>query len=620
MFLLLLLTSLMTNRAETAENLLTNPGFEYGNTSGWTDWGCDLSASTAQVFTGSYSGYAYNRGESWQGFVQSLLGVMEDGKTYSISGWVRLQNASSDNIGITIQQTDSSGTNYHSVSSLTGYNDQWVQLTGFFTLDVNGSLSALNVYYEKPAASVNFYLDDAEVVEQSGSDWETDANDRIEQYRKRDVQITVVSPTGQSVPDVNVQIRQTKHHFAFGTCIAHWALDNYSDYRNFIPDHFEWAVCENETKWGSNEDTRDDEDYNDADYIYDWCNDNGIIMRGHTLFWEQLTYVQSWVKSLSYPSELLTEVDERIDSAVNHFKNKFVHWDVDNEILSTGPDYEFYNRIGEEGRVHMFQRANTVDPNCKLYMNEYSGNSFGGYDGWTYASRANSLISMGAPIHGLGIQGHIEYNFNPQLYYNNVLVPLATVGLPIMVTEFDIPQADENLRANELEEYYRICFSHPSVEGILMWGFWEDAAWRWEGILNSDWTLNAAGVRYEQLLDEWTTDVNCITDPNGQADFRGFHGTYEITLTHPSTTTIVRTVQLEPDPNTAEFIFTVACPGDFEPDGDVDFADFCFLAQSWKCVEGHANYNPVCDISDPNDNCIDECDLAVFTDYWQTGE
>jgi len=153
-----------------------------------------------------------------------------------------------------------------------------------------------------------------------------------------------------------------------------------------------------------------------------------------------------------------------------------------------------------------------------------------------------------------------------------------------------------------------------------MWGFWEDAAWRWEGILNSDWTLNAAGVRYEELMDEWTTDVNCATDPNGQADFRGFHGTYEITLTHPSTATIVRTIQLEPDPNTAEFIFTVACPGDFEPDGDVDFADFCVLAQAWKCVEGHASYNPVCDISDPNDNCIDECDLAVFTDYWQTGE
>jgi hypothetical protein len=164
LLLLLLITTLMTTRAESADNLLTNPGFEYGSTSGWTDWGCDLSVSTTQVYYGSYSGYAENREETWQGFVQSLLGDMEDGKTYRISGWVRLQNVSSDNIGITMQQTDSSGTNYHSVSSLTGYNDQWVQLTGFFTLNVSGSLSGLNVYYEKPAPGVNFYLDDAAVV------------------------------------------------------------------------------------------------------------------------------------------------------------------------------------------------------------------------------------------------------------------------------------------------------------------------------------------------------------------------------------------------------------------------------------------------------------------------
>jgi hypothetical protein len=105
------------------------------------------------------------------------------------------------------------------------------------------------------------------------------------------------------------------------------------------------------------------------------------------------------------------------------------------------------------------------------------------------------------------------------------------VNLPIWVTEFDISQPDENIRADELEYFYRIAFSHPSVEGILMWGFWEDQHWREDCyIVNSDWTLNEAGLRYEELLDEWTTNDSTVTDSNGNADLRGFYGTYEVTI------------------------------------------------------------------------------------------
>lgn len=387
------------------------------------------------------------------------------------------------------------------------------------------------------------------------ADWESDANARIEQIRKRDMQIVIVDPEGYGVSDITVQVRQTRHHFAFGTCIANSQMSN-TNYTNFLRDHFEWGVCENETKWPANEPSRDYETYSSADNIYNWCAANNITMRGHTLFWEQLTYVQSWVQGLSYAtypasSDLLSEVDERIDSAVNHFKNKFMHWDVDNEMLPTGSDYGFYNRLGEAGRVHMFQRANSVDPDCMLFMNEYSGNSFGSYDGYTYRDRANSLIGMGAPIHGLGIQGHINSPFDPQRYYDDVLQPLSSIGLPIWVTEFDV-DAGGSTAADELEKFYRICFSHANVEGIIMWGFWENA-WRWEGIANLDGTPNSAGIRYEDLIDEWTTSDSSLTDGSGHADFRGFFGTYEVTLSVPGEPAEVHTVELEPGTTMAQF-------------------------------------------------------------------
>lgn len=390
------------------------------------------------------------------------------------------------------------------------------------------------------------------------ADWKSDANARIEQHRKRDLQIAIVDSESQPVGGINVEITQVKQRFAFGTCIAYTPLVNYANYRNFILENFNWAVCENETKWPANENTRDSENYSQGDYIYNWCNTNGIPMRGHTLFWEQLTYVQQWVQDLPYAtyptsSELLTEVDERIDSAVNHFKNKFLHWDVDNEMLPSGSDYRFYDRLGDGGRVHMFQRARSVDPDCLLFMNEYTGNSFGSYDGWTYASRANGLISQGAPIDGLGIQGHINTGLNADSYYNNVLVPLAGVGLPIWVTEFDVDEENENTRADEVEKFYRVCFSHPSVEGIIMWGFWSESAWRWDGLVDINWNLNAAGVRYQALMDEWTTEDSDATDVDGNVDFRGFHGTYQVTLSAAGQPDETYYIELVPGATAAQF-------------------------------------------------------------------
>ena len=36
---------------------------------------------------------------------------------------------------------------------------------------------------------------------------------------------------------------------------------------------------------------------------------------------------------------------------------------------------------------------------------------------------------------------------------------------------------EEQFNAKELVDYYRICFAHPAVDGILMWGFWAGANW-----------------------------------------------------------------------------------------------------------------------------------------------
>jgi hypothetical protein len=63
----------------------------------------------------------------------------------------------------------------------------------------------------------------------------------------------------------------------------------------------------------------------------------------------------------------------------------------------------------------------------------------------------------------------------------------------------------------------------------------------------------------------------------------------------------------------------VSLPGDFDGDGDVDLVDFPVLASAWRTEPGDPNWNPDCDISDLDDDFIDELDLGVYADYYLVG-
>jgi len=56
-------------------------------------------------------------------------------------------------------------------------------------------------------------------------------------------------------------------------------------------------------------------------------------------------------------------------------------------------------------------------------------------------------------------------------------------------------------------------------------------------------------------------------------------------------------------------------PGDFEPDCDVDLADYSLLASAWYSGPNDADWNPTVDINEPL-GIIDERDLAVLVENW----
>jgi endo-1,4-beta-xylanase len=566
----------------TGENLLINPGFEFGTTTGWLDWmDFDLIVIGGQgniPHSGSYCALAANRKNAWEGPGQSLLGVLETGKMYRISAWVRLENANSSWVALVIHPNSS----WQWAGRSRAYNDRWIQVCGLFRLPADVTLN--NLYFRVEAdgpLDLNFYVDDLEVMEVQAiepNDWRADADERIERIRKRDAQITVVSQERQPVSGADVQIRQTKHRFGFGGVIGDGWLRN-PQYRQFFKEHFEWATIDG-VKWPLSEPRQGQVSYAVADEIYDYCSTNGIGVRGHCLFWGIDKWMQDWIKNLSYAplpamSELRAAVESRMRSAVNHFKGKVRHWDINNEMLYCS---FFADRLGDEIRMWMFQEANRIDPDCLLFTNEYAVISSMGTSLQAYKDLVTDLTDKGAPIHRIGVQGHMESDFD-RWAASHCFDSLAELGLPIWVTEFDAPHADEHMRAANIEDFYRIAFSQPMVEGIIMWDCLEVADHdgsrpNWF-LVDANCTMNEGLRRYEALMREWTTEIDCTTDAEGKVSFRGFHGTYEITIKSPGELSCVRILELSPGTDTAEFTMEVShvAGEDFESG---DFSSFAW--------------------------------------------
>ena len=182
------LSVLLVAMAYGDSNIVINPGFEDGK-EGWFDRTCAIEIVTSPVYEGRYSGKAFQRLANWQGIKQSVFGRMVDGKTYQVSGWVRLDNAPSDEVAISFEQQDDSGTKYIGVARGIATDTAWTKLSGEFTLNVTGTLSVLDVYFEGPAPGVNFYVDDVVV-------YGPEANPPV-----------IIPPTPQSKSQVDAKIR-----------------------------------------------------------------------------------------------------------------------------------------------------------------------------------------------------------------------------------------------------------------------------------------------------------------------------------------------------------------------------------------------------------------------------
>ena len=141
----------------SAENLLSNPGFEDG-TNSWTTFQALLTASSANPFSGNASGAAL-LGPGGH-ITQNVLGLIQPGQSYQFGGYFRSQS----NLQVSLEFVFGDGRNTQFITSGRSVTTNWNYLAtdkGIVSRIVTGALVRAEVRIRNSSSlySTQFELD-----------------------------------------------------------------------------------------------------------------------------------------------------------------------------------------------------------------------------------------------------------------------------------------------------------------------------------------------------------------------------------------------------------------------------------------------------------------------------
>jgi endo-1,4-beta-xylanase len=386
--------------------------------------------------------------------------------------------------------------------------------------------------------------------------WRKEAEQSIEQLRKANFIVKVNNANGQVATGAEVRFEMMQHEFKFGSAVVSnkfnggSALNSTYEQKILNLDGkghgFNEIVFENDLKWPAWEERWFSSNAEIAQDIA-FLKSKNISVRGHTLVWPGWQYSPKDITATSTPDFIKQRIRDHIKAISSYMGvgKECIDWDVLNEITTNN---DFANRFagsvgyttGRELYAEIFKQADSLMPNTKLYINDYIAIEAG--DGNTanidtWKQRIDEILAKGAPIDGIGFQGHFSSAPTSIPRVKEILDEFWNkYKLEAKVTEYDISNlVNPDIQASYMRDILTICYAHPSMKGFLMWGFWDGAHWLGNApIYNQDWSLKPSGSAFiDQVFTKWWTDEKVSTTATGEAKIRGFKGRYKVTVKLP---------------------------------------------------------------------------------------
>lgn len=415
------------------------------------------------------------------------------------------------------------------ISLRLGFKHQSVEIGGISAIHYGRSLDLASL----PRTRLSY------LGREPGAPWRKEALDRIERIRKGDIRVQVTDAEGRPVGGAALRVQQTRSAFDWGTSLEMRRLvvdspDNLR-YRQVVQELFNAASTENDLKWPA-------WDNGDRHFSHEqtlqglrWLRERGFHTRGHVLVWPAKKHFPKAVQDLygtPRQAELPGIVLAHIRSITRATKGLLDEWDVLNEPYTNHDLMDFFD---DDIMVSWFKTAREELPHARLFLNDFSNDDITTDPEHVahFERTIRFLLGHGAPLDGLGLQGHFSSRPSSPV---NILATLdrywKEFRLPVRFTEFDIPSSDEELQADFTRDFLILAYSHPSVVGVQHWGFWEGRHWKPPAAMyRLDWSEKPNAKAYKDLvLHQWRTDLTSNTDAGGRVSTRGFQGDYRVVV------------------------------------------------------------------------------------------
>lgn len=369
---------------------------------------------------------------------------------------------------------------------------------------------------------------------EAGAAWREEALQRIAEIRTSPLTVRVVDAEGKPVKGAKVEVSLQQSEFIWGTSVKETLLANDDDsqtYKKHLKEFFNTAVIENGFKTGGW--AWDEKRKMNTLLSFDWLRDNGFRQRGHNLVWPAWKFNSPLTKHIAMRDSAAFDryIKAQFHERMAYTKGRFIAWDVVNEYMH---EKEFFRYLPHSAMVDWFKLAHELDPDAQLFINEYGMLNCvqSPQNIREYIDTIQILRSKGAPIHGIGIQGHVGRQPRNPAQVITDLDLFAPMGLPVQITEFDINTPDEELQADYMRDFLIAVYSHPVVTGVILWGFWENAHWKpAAGMFRKDWAPKGSALVWrEWVVGKWKTHELGKTDKNGMFTIQGHLGQYVINV------------------------------------------------------------------------------------------